>query len=125
MLAVTRFKAGARYEDFDKKKDKVAEYGLMGLILGGVGLGALKLAKVGLFAAFGKSIWAFILIAKKAVVLFFVGIWAAIKKRFGKKEEPQNVAANMPPPPDRVDPPLVANNDVKPPSGSPPPDDFK
>ena len=125
ILSVTRFKQGARYEDFDKKTDKVAEYGLMGLILGGVGIGALKLAKVGLFAAFGKSIWAFILIAKKAVVLFFVGIWAAIKKRFGKKQEPQNVAANMPPPPDRVDPPLVAP-DVKPPSGSePPPDDFK
>ena len=51
MLAATTFKTGARYEDFDKKTDKVAEYGLMGLILGGAGLGGAKVVKVGLLAA--------------------------------------------------------------------------
>lgn len=128
MLAVTSFKAGSRYEDVDKKTDKIADFGLMGLILGGAGLGAAKLVKVGLLATFGKSIFAFLLALKKAIVLFFVGIWAGIKKLFGKKgkEEPANVATNMPPPPapTSVDPSLTS--ETKPPTGSEPPtDDFK
>jgi uncharacterized membrane-anchored protein len=126
MLAVTSFKAGSRYEDVDKKHDKIADFGLMGLILGGAGLGAAKLVKVGLLATFGKSIFAFLLALKKAIVLFFVGIWAGIKKLFGKKgkEEPANVASNLPPPPTSVEPPLT--NEAKPPTGSEPPtDDFK
>lgn len=36
---------------FDKKHDKVAEYGLMGLILGGAGIAAV--AKVGFLAKLG------------------------------------------------------------------------
>ena len=110
MLAVTTFKAGSRYEDVDKKKDKIADFGLMGLILGGAGLGAAKLVKVGLLATFGKSIFAFLLALKKAIVLFFVGIWASIKKLFGKKRKtPANVATNMPPPPTSVELPLTAD----------------
>jgi uncharacterized membrane-anchored protein len=125
MLAVTNFKAGSRYEDFDKKKDKVAEFGLMGLILGGAGLGAAKLVKVGLLATFGKSIFAFFLALKKAIVLFFIAVWGGIKKLFGKKgKEPASVATNLPPPPTSVEPPLTA--EAKPPTGSEPPtDDFK
>lgn len=126
MLAVTGFKVGARYEDFDKKKDKVAEYGLMGLILGGAGLGAAKLVKVGLLATFGKSIIAFLVALKKAVVLLFIGIWGSIKKLFGKKKTPtENVATGTAPqPPVAVEPKLTA--EAKPPTGSEPPtDDFK
>lgn len=47
---------GKRYEDFDKSTDKVADYGLTGLILGGAGLAVAK--KAGILAvilAFGKK----------------------------------------------------------------------
>ena len=92
LLAATTFKQGARYQDFDKKNDKVAEYGLMGLILGGAGIGAAKLVKVGLIAGLWKYLIAFLLAAKKAIVLLFVGIGAGIKRIFGGKK----VAATTP-----------------------------
>lgn len=114
LLAATAFEAGARYEDFDKKTDKVAEYGLVGLILGGVGLGAVKLAKVGLLAAFGKYILAFLLAAKKALILVFVAIGAGVKRLFGKKPAQPPAAAGAAPP----DPP---SSSAAPPSGGAPP----
>ncbi len=67
LLAATRYRAGSRYEDFDEKKgDKMAEYGLAGLVLGGAGLGAAKLVKVGLLAKFGKGLLALLIAGKKA-----------------------------------------------------------
>jgi uncharacterized membrane-anchored protein len=96
VLAATTFNSGARYEDFDEKKgDKVAEYGLAGLVLGGAGLAAAKLVKIGLFAKFFKVIVAGLIAAKKAIVVALVAIGAAIKKLFqGKKA----VAQDGPPP---------------------------
>ena len=48
----------------------VAEYGLAGLILGGAGLGAAKLVKLGILAKFGKF---FILLsAKRAMPIAFL-----------------------------------------------------
>jgi len=89
LLAATRYRAGARYEDFDSSKDKVAEYGLVGLVLGGAGLGAAKLVKVGLLAKFGKGLLALLIAGKKAVVALFIGAAALVKKIFGggKKQE--------------------------------------
>jgi uncharacterized membrane-anchored protein len=86
LLAATGFRAGARYEDFDGKKDKVAEYGLIGLVLGGAGLGAVKLVKVGLLAKFSKVILAALIAGKKAIVAFFVAAAALVKRLFSKKE---------------------------------------
>lgn len=85
LLAATTFKQGARYQDFDKKTDKVAEYGLMGLILGGAGLGAAKLVKIGLLAKFWKVFLALLLAGKKAVIFVFVALGAGLKRLFGKK----------------------------------------
>ena len=48
--------------------DKIATYGLTGLVLGGVGLGVVKAAKVGLLAAFWKPILAFFVAAKKVII---------------------------------------------------------
>ena len=67
LLSVTSFDTGARYEDFDKKTDKKAEYGLAGLILGGGGL--MAAAKLGLFAKLGSILLA----AKKLIVLAIAG----------------------------------------------------
>ena len=89
LLAATTFKPGARYEDFDAKSDKVAEYGLAALVLGGAGVGALKLVKVGLLAKFGAKLLALLLALKKGIILVILAAVAALKRflGFGKKKE--------------------------------------
>lgn len=69
---------GNKYTDFDKSTDKVANYGLSALILGGTGLAVAK--KAGLLAV----ILAF---AKKFGVLIVAGIaalWSFIRKKKNK-----------------------------------------
>jgi uncharacterized membrane-anchored protein len=87
LLSSTTFTKGARYEDFNEKTDKVAEYGLAGLVLGGAGLAAAKLVKVGLLAKFGKVIIAALIAGKKAIVAAAVAVVAMFKKVFGRKKE--------------------------------------
>jgi uncharacterized membrane-anchored protein len=72
VLSGVSFAPGARYEDFDSKTDKVADYGLVGLVLGGFGIA--KLAKLGLLAKF----W-------KVIVAGLVAVFAGLKKLTGKK----------------------------------------
>jgi uncharacterized membrane-anchored protein len=86
VLDNTKFKPGARYEDFDKKTDKVAEYGLIGLVLGGAGLGAAKLVKIGLLAKFWKVIVAGLIAGKKAIAVAAMAVVAFVKKIFGRKK---------------------------------------
>jgi uncharacterized membrane-anchored protein len=50
LLEGTAFKAGARYEDFDSRMDRIAQYGLAGPILAGAGIGAARVVKMGLLA---------------------------------------------------------------------------
>lgn len=88
LLGTTAFAQGARYEDFDSKNDKVAEYGLAGLVMAGAGLGAAKLVKLGLLAKFSKVIIAALIAGKKFVVVALVAIGAAVKKLFGAKKQP-------------------------------------
>jgi uncharacterized membrane-anchored protein len=87
VLDATKFKPGARYEDFDTKTDKVAEYGLVGLVLGGAGLGAAKLVKIGLIAKFWKVILGVIIAGKKALILAAAAVVAFFKRIFGRKKE--------------------------------------
>lgn len=82
---VTRLAAynpGERYADVDKKNDKMAAYGVAGLIAAGVGAVAVK--KLGLLAlilAFGK---------KAIVLVAAAGAWVASRFRglFNKKKDP-------------------------------------
>jgi len=83
LLAGTGFKPGHRYEDFQPKTDKLAEYGLTGLIAAGAGMGAVKLVKLGLLAKFGKVLFALLLAAKKFVVVAVIGAFAFLKRLFG------------------------------------------
>jgi uncharacterized membrane-anchored protein len=78
------FMPGSRYEDFDASKDKVAEYGLTGLVLGGAGFGLLKIAKLGLLAKFGKLLVALLIAGKKGVVVVFAGLAALVRKWLGR-----------------------------------------
>ncbi|KQL46344.1 membrane-anchored protein [Brevibacillus choshinensis] len=81
-------KEGHRYSDFDEKTDQVAEYGLTGLILGGLGLAAAK--KLGLMAlilAFAKKGWILIVVLIGAIAKFG-------KRLFGKKQTTENIEAD-------------------------------
>lgn len=73
VLSMVEFNEGHRYADFDAKKgDKVATYGIAGLILGAVGLKVL--AKVGLLALFAKKFGFVLLFLKKfAIVIIAAG----------------------------------------------------
>jgi uncharacterized membrane-anchored protein len=86
LLAATAFMPGKRYEDFNSSTDKVAEYGLTGLVLGGAGVGLAKAAKIGLLAKFGKGLIALLIAGKKVIVVGAIALFAALKKIFGKKD---------------------------------------
>jgi uncharacterized membrane-anchored protein len=77
ILAAVDFTEGNRYADFKSGTDKIATYGLAGLIAGGV------LAKAGVF----KGLVALLLAGKKFVVVGVIALVAGIKKLFGKKEQ--------------------------------------
>ncbi|MEK8130556.1 DUF2167 domain-containing protein [Paenibacillus filicis] len=80
ILSKLEIKAGQRYEEFDASTDKVSEYGLSALILGGAGLAVAK--KVGLLATLA-------LLGKKffiVIIAFFGVILAFIKKLFTRKK---------------------------------------
>ncbi|MFE8604067.1 DUF2167 domain-containing protein [Archangium violaceum] len=86
LLESTRFNPGARYEDFQEGTDKVAEFGLAGLVLGGAGVGAAKLAKVGILAKFGKFFVALLVAGKKAIIPLVLAFGALASKLFGGKK---------------------------------------
>jgi len=87
LLSKTSFENGKRYEDFDSSTDKVAEYGLTGLVLGGAGLGLAKIAKIGLLAKFGKGLIALLIAGKKAIVAGAIALGAGLKSLFKKKKD--------------------------------------
>ena len=84
ILPAVTFNEGHRYQDFDSKVDKVAVYGIGGLIAGKVLAKAGILAKLGLVLA---KFW-------KVIALAIVGLFAAIRKIFGNKEETTTPGAN-------------------------------
>jgi uncharacterized membrane-anchored protein len=76
-LAGYRFVAGEQYAEF-KQGDRIAEYGLAALVVGGAAAAA---AKAGLFKSLGKFLW--VIIGGG-----LMGGWALLKKLFGRKETP-------------------------------------
>jgi uncharacterized membrane-anchored protein len=82
VLAQVNFTAGNRYEDFDKKTDKMADYGLAAMIIGGSAVAA----KVGLF----KGLWIAILAAKKFIIIGLIAIGGFLAKLFaGRRKKNQ------------------------------------
>ncbi len=76
------FDDGSRYSDFNAATDKVADYGVAGLLAAGVGAAALK--KTGLLAGL-------LIFLKKAFIPIIIGIGAIFtflrNRLFGRKEE--------------------------------------
>jgi uncharacterized membrane-anchored protein len=87
ILEATKFTQGMRYEDFDATTDAVAEYGLTGLVLGGIGLGVAKLAKIGLLAKFGNLLLAGLIAGKKVLAMFFVVVAAGLRKLWNRRKD--------------------------------------
>ena len=73
ILSQFNLKKGQRYEDFDSKTDKVAEFGLTGLILGGAGLAVAKKWAFAIILPLLKKFWIVLVLAVGA-------IWAFIRK---------------------------------------------
>lgn len=67
LLQNTAFTKGNRYEEFDSSIDKLAVYGIGGLIAG------KALLKIGIFAKFGKLIMVGLVVVFGAVKKFFFG----------------------------------------------------
>ena len=92
ILSMVDFQPGNTYAEFDPKIDKVAEYGLAGLIAGG---GLAAAAKLGLFGAFFKWIIAAVIALKKLVIVVIVAIVAGVKKLWasitGKNKTPDHL----------------------------------
>ena len=77
ILSMVDFTDGNRYTDYKPGTDKVAAYGIAGLIAGGV------LAKAGFF----KAIWIALLAAKKFIIIAVVAIGAWIKRLLGGRKQ--------------------------------------
>lgn len=83
--------SGEKYEDFNESTDKLAEYGLTGLIIGGAGLVVAK--KAGLIALL-------VIFLKKfgvVVVVAVIGGWRVLRGRLKKKNETTYPNSNEPP----------------------------
>jgi uncharacterized membrane-anchored protein len=74
VLAAVDFNEGHRYSDYLPGTDKAAAYGITGLIVGATA------AKAGFF----KLLIAAILAFKKAIIVAFVALGAAIRRLFGR-----------------------------------------
>jgi uncharacterized membrane-anchored protein len=81
LLQWTEFVAGQRYEDFDPSYDKVAAYGIGGLIAGKLAL------KVGLFAKLALLLKAFIKPILVGVVLIGGFLWKVVTGRKAAAKE--------------------------------------
>lgn len=74
VLGFVEFNPGNRYTDFNSGTDKIAAYGIGGLIAGKV------LAKVRFF----KLILGFLVAAKKFLIFIIIAVGAFLKKLFNK-----------------------------------------
>jgi uncharacterized membrane-anchored protein len=77
ILQSTNFIKGSQYADFNSDTDKLAEYGIGGLILGGI------LVKTGFFAKIGI----FLLKIIKPLIIGIIALFAFIGKKLFRKKE--------------------------------------
>jgi len=74
------FEPGGAYTDYNSATDHTADYGLAGLVAGGVGLAvAKKIGFLAIIAKFGKVIFL-------GAAAAFAGVVAFFKKMFGRRE---------------------------------------
>ena len=93
LMTSFQFRQGSRYADF-VKGDKVATYGLTALIAGGAGAVAVK---TGILMKLWKFIVVAVLALKKAIIVVFAALAAAIKKLWNKIRGKQEFPAEEEP----------------------------
>lgn len=103
LLGRATFDGGKRYADFLPGKDKVAEFGLAALIVGGAAVAGKTALKVGILAKFGKVLLGLILALKKAFILLLIGIGAILKRLFAGRGS----SDDQPKPPTPTDTPVA------------------
>jgi uncharacterized membrane-anchored protein len=84
VISAVNFSEGHRYSDYLPGKDHAAAYGVAGLILGATA------AKAGFF----KILWVGILAFKKLIVAAVIGLIAAVRRLFGRRDS--DVAVTQP-----------------------------
>lgn len=72
VISFTNFEKGYKYEEFNSSNDKVAEYGIAALVLGGIA------AKTGLF----KVLLGLLIAGKKFIIMGAVAIGGFFMKFF-------------------------------------------
>jgi uncharacterized membrane-anchored protein len=87
ILSMVEFTEGNRYADFDPKTDKVAAYGILGLIAGAAGL--KMAAKLGFLALFAKKFGVILLVLKKFWFLGAAALMSLWKRFTGQKNTPE------------------------------------
>ncbi|HEY9719234.1 MAG TPA: DUF2167 domain-containing protein [Trichormus sp.] len=97
LLNDTTFNSGQTYTDYVPGKDKAAEFGIAGLILGGGALAAA--AKFGLFGVLGKYLIGILLVMKKFIFIAIAGAGAFFAKIFKKKPKATATSPMDQPPP--------------------------
>lgn len=110
IIPTFKLKEGNRYEDFNEATDKVAEYGLTGLVLGGLGVAIAK--KVGILAGlllFLKKGWVLIVVAIGGLWRFLTG---KKKKQAAAQAEQQAAMEQQPPGDNNQNPPASQNPPV-------------
>lgn len=90
LLTGYQFNVGERYADY-KSGDKVAEYGLAGLILGGAAAAAVK---TGIFAGLLKFIIAGAAAAWKFIAAAAAAAIASLRSFFRRKKAKQSISGN-------------------------------
>jgi uncharacterized membrane-anchored protein len=98
VMAMVDFQPGNTYAEFDPKVDKVAAYGIAGLV---AGTAVAVAAKAGLL----KFMFPLLLAAKKFIIIIVVAIVAAVKKIGSAIRGKSSVARPFEHPQDKSDPP--------------------
>ncbi len=87
LIAGYKFGSGQNYAEY-RPGDKVAQYGLAALVLGGAAVGAAKLGMFAWLAVFLKKAWKLVVVGFAAVVTFFKKLFARF---FGKRDDSNRV----------------------------------
>jgi uncharacterized membrane-anchored protein len=85
LLAALRFNPGARYEDFQPGRDRVAPYGLAGLVVAEAGAQAATAGRVGLSASTGRGLSGALSAARRLAVVFLVSCVALLRQLLGRR----------------------------------------
>lgn len=83
LMAGYNFVSGQTYAEY-KPGDKVAQYGLAALVVGGAAVGAAKLGLLGTLAVFFKKAWKLVIVAVVAVAAALKNFFARL---FGRRNE--------------------------------------